>query len=75
MASVYENSYMIVLIFLLLGILLPVVALTLGKMLRPNKPSAAKATTYKSGIDLFMMQIFGFMLVIIFSLYCLLFLM
>ncbi|MBK3959467.1 NADH-quinone oxidoreductase subunit A, partial [Staphylococcus haemolyticus] len=30
MASVYENSYMIVLIFLLLGILLPVVALTLG---------------------------------------------
>ena len=43
MASVYENSYMIVLIFLLLGILLPVVALTLGKMLRPNKPSAAKA--------------------------------
>ena len=53
MASVYENSYMIVLIFLLLGILLPVVALTLGKMLRPNKPSAAKATTYESGIEPF----------------------
>ena len=48
MASVYENSYMIVLIFLLLGILLPVVALTLGRMLRP---SAAKATTYESGIE------------------------
>ncbi|MGE7882691.1 NADH-quinone oxidoreductase subunit NuoA [Bacillus sp. NPDC094077] len=53
MASVYENSYMIVLIFLLLGILLPVVALTLGKLLRPNKPSAAKATTYESGIEPF----------------------
>ncbi len=53
MASVYENSYMIVLIFLLLGILLPVVALTLGRMLRPNKPSAAKATTYESGIEPF----------------------
>ena len=71
MASVYENSYMIVLIFLLLGILLPVVALTLGRMLRPNKPSAAKATTYESGIEPFMMQIFGFMLVTIFLLYCL----
>lgn len=71
MASVYENSYMIVLIFLLLGILLPVVALTLGRMLRPNKPSAAKATTYESGLSLFMMRIFGFMLVIIFLLYCL----
>ncbi|AAS44325.1 MULTISPECIES: NADH-quinone oxidoreductase subunit NuoA [Bacillus] len=53
MASVYENSYMIVLIFLLLGILLPVVALTLGRMLRPSKPSAAKATTYESGIEPF----------------------
>ena len=70
MVSVYENSYMIVLIFLLLGILSPVVALTLGRMSRPNKPSA-KATTYESGIEPFMMQIFGFMLVIIFSLYCL----
>ena len=52
MASVYENSYMIVSIFLLVGILSPVVALTLGRMLRPNKPSA-KATTYESGIEPF----------------------
>lgn len=50
-ANVYENSYMIVGIFLLVGILLPVVALTLGKLLRPYKPSAAKETTYESGIE------------------------
>ncbi|MCI4060227.1 NADH-quinone oxidoreductase subunit A, partial [Bacillus cereus] len=31
MASVYQNSYMIVLIFLRLGILLPVVALSVGR--------------------------------------------
>ena len=48
MASVYENSYMIVLIFLLLGILSPVVALTLEGC-APNKPSAEKATTYEVG--------------------------
>ena len=28
-------------------------ALTLGRMLRPNKPSAEKATTYESGIEPF----------------------
>ncbi len=49
--NVYENSYMIIGIFLLLGILLPVVALTLGKLLRPHKPSEAKKTTYESGIE------------------------
>lgn len=53
MEHVYENSYMIVMIFLLLGILLPVVALTAGRMLRPHQPNAAKTTTYESGIEPF----------------------
>ena len=52
MASVYENSYMIVLIFLLLGILSPVVALTLGRMCAQIKPSAEKATTYEVELSL-----------------------
>ncbi|HEX7058144.1 MAG TPA: NADH-quinone oxidoreductase subunit A [Bacilli bacterium] len=46
---VYTNNYVIVIIFIALGILLPVVALTIGKWLRPNKPSEQKATTYESG--------------------------
>jgi NADH-quinone oxidoreductase subunit A len=50
---VYQNSYIIVGIFLLLGILLPAVALTAGKMLRPNKPTREKQTTYESGIEPF----------------------
>ncbi len=49
----YQNNYLIVLIFLCLGILLPVVALTLGKVLRPNKPTEAKRTTYESGLEPF----------------------
>jgi NADH-quinone oxidoreductase subunit A len=51
--NTYFNSYMIIFIFLLLGILLPVVALTAGKLLRPHAPSAAKQTTYESGIEPF----------------------
>lgn len=51
MANVYENSYMIVGIFLLVGVLLPVVALTLGKLLRPHKPSIVKGATYESGME------------------------
>ena len=49
----YQNNYLIVLIFLCLGILLPVVALTLGKMLRPYKPTEAKRSTYESGLEPF----------------------
>lgn len=40
-------------VFLALGVLLPVVALGIGRFLRPNKPTAAKQTTYESGIDPF----------------------
>ena len=32
---VYQNNYLIVFVFLCLGVLLPVVALFLGKLLRP----------------------------------------
>lgn len=53
MFNLYQNNYLIVVVFLLLGILLPVVALTAGKLLRPNRPSAAKQTTYESGIEPF----------------------
>lgn len=51
--NIYENSYLIVFVFLLIGILLPIVALFLGKLLRPHAPSETKYTTYESGIDPF----------------------
>lgn len=51
--ELYQNSYLIVLVFLCLGILLPVVALFLSKQLRPNHPSEAKLTIYESGNDPF----------------------
>ncbi|MDF0726602.1 NADH-quinone oxidoreductase subunit A [Cytobacillus sp. S13-E01] len=49
----YLNNYLIVVVFLCLGILLPVVALTAGRFLRPHAPSEAKQTTYESGIEPF----------------------
>lgn len=45
----YMNSYVVVAIFLVLGLLLPIVALSFGKLLRPSKPNAEKYTTYESG--------------------------
>ncbi|OME87194.1 NADH:ubiquinone oxidoreductase subunit A [Paenibacillus sp. FSL A5-0031] len=45
----YSNNYVVVAIFIVLGIMLPVVALTVGRLLRPNKPSELKQTTYESG--------------------------
>jgi NADH-quinone oxidoreductase subunit A len=45
----YVNNYVIVTIFLLLGILLPVAALAVGRVLRPHKPNDPKQTTYESG--------------------------
>ncbi|WP_195573689.1 NADH-quinone oxidoreductase subunit A [Paenibacillus sp. 1001270B_150601_E10] len=47
----YINHYVIVVIFVALGILLPVVALTVGRWLRPHKPTDMKQTTYESGND------------------------
>lgn len=45
----YTNNYVIVAIFLGLSILLPIAALTIGKLLRPSKPVEEKYTTYESG--------------------------
>jgi NADH-quinone oxidoreductase subunit A len=45
----YTNNYVIVAVFVCLGILLPVAALTIGKWLRPSKPIDPKLTTYESG--------------------------
>ena len=49
MSNEFINQYAIVVVFILLGIALPVVALSFGKLLRPNKPTEEKATTYESG--------------------------
>ncbi|MEQ2528525.1 NADH-quinone oxidoreductase subunit A [Robertmurraya yapensis] len=51
--NLYQNNYLIVVVFLCLGVILPVVALFLAKLLRPNVPSEAKYTTYESGNDPF----------------------
>ncbi|MEJ9229569.1 NADH-quinone oxidoreductase subunit A [Peribacillus butanolivorans] len=50
---IYQNNYLIVFVFLSLGILLPLVALFLGRLLRPYKPNDMKNTTYESGIEPF----------------------
>ncbi|MBA2871196.1 NADH-quinone oxidoreductase subunit A [Anoxybacillus calidus] len=53
MLNVYLNNYLIVFVFLCLGILLPVIALTAGRFLRPHAPNVVKQTTYESGIEPF----------------------
>ncbi|MFC5701575.1 NADH-quinone oxidoreductase subunit A [Cohnella faecalis] len=45
----YVNSYVIVTVFLVLGILFPIFVLSLGKLLRPHKPAPGKEMTYESG--------------------------
>lgn len=49
--EVYFENYSLVFIFLILGILLPVGALTFGRLVRPHNPYQRKITTYESGID------------------------
>ncbi|KDE50599.1 NADH-quinone oxidoreductase subunit A [Geobacillus sp. CAMR5420] len=49
MSNIYANSYLVIFVFLCLGVLLPIGALTAGRWLRPHVPSDAKATTYESG--------------------------
>ncbi|GED15472.1 NADH-quinone oxidoreductase subunit A [Aneurinibacillus migulanus] len=51
MATLYANNYFLVVIFLSLGVLLPVVALTFGRLLRPSNPTEEKRKTYESGVD------------------------
>lgn len=50
----YLNNYVVVTIFLVLGIILPIAALTIGRFLRPHRPHDEKATTYESGNNPFM---------------------
>ncbi|WP_066176194.1 NADH-quinone oxidoreductase subunit A [Bacillus marinisedimentorum] len=47
----YQNNYILVGIFLILGVLLPVVALSFGTLLRPSAPNEKKQETYESGIE------------------------
>jgi NADH-quinone oxidoreductase subunit A len=52
--NLYQNNYLIVFVFLCLGILLPVVALFVAKLLRPKyKAIDMKYTTYESGMEPF----------------------
>lgn len=48
--GVYYDNYILVLIFMLLGVALPIGSITFGRLLRPNNPYADKITTYESGI-------------------------
>lgn len=47
--NLYQNNYLVILAFISLGILLPVIAVSLARLLRPKKPSEEKYTTYESG--------------------------
>ncbi len=45
------GSYIPILLFILVAISLPVVGLTVGRFLRPNRPSASKLSPYECGVD------------------------
>ncbi|MEB1807176.1 MAG: NADH-quinone oxidoreductase subunit A [Bacillaceae bacterium] len=47
----YQNNYLVVAVFILLGIILPLIALTAGRFLRPSNPTKEKQTTYESGVE------------------------
>lgn len=47
----YTESYVTIVVFILLGLALPAAALTAGRLLRPHQPSAAKNISYESGVD------------------------
>lgn len=52
--NLYQNNYLIVFVFLCLGVLLPIVALFAAKLLRPKyKQDERKYTTYESGMEPF----------------------
>ncbi|KFZ39943.1 MULTISPECIES: NADH-quinone oxidoreductase subunit A [Thermoactinomyces] len=44
-------SHGIIAIFFILGIVLHIVALSIGKLLRPHQPAPDKAISYESGVD------------------------
>jgi NADH-quinone oxidoreductase subunit A len=43
--------FVTIVIFFAVGLALPVGALTVGRWLRPARPSASKSITYESGVD------------------------
>ncbi|UTR12199.1 NADH-quinone oxidoreductase subunit A [Evansella sp. LMS18] len=45
------SDYIYIVVFIMLGVALPVGALTFGRLLRPNNPYDKKLSTYESGID------------------------
>lgn len=52
MDHIYGNSYLVMSIFLLLGIFLPFATIwVIGPFLRPNNPTKEKITTYESGLE------------------------
>lgn len=48
--ELYLTSYTYVILFLLLGIALPVGALTFGRLIRPHNPYPEKLVPYESGV-------------------------
>ncbi|SET24527.1 NADH-quinone oxidoreductase subunit A [Salinibacillus kushneri] len=50
---VYQNSYTMIVVFMVIAFMLPIVALTAGKLLRPNEPTKAKMKIYESGVEPF----------------------
>ena len=52
MDNIYSNSYLVMSVFLLLGIFLPLASLWIvGPLLRPHNPTKEKNTTYESGLE------------------------
>lgn len=52
MDYIYSNSYTVITIFLLLGIILPLATIWgVGLILRPKNPAPEKLTTYESGLE------------------------
>lgn len=46
-----DTNLVILSVFIALGVLLPLLALTIGRLLRPHVPSPEKRITYESGSD------------------------
>lgn len=46
-----DTNLIILALFILIGILLPLLALTVGRLLRPHIPTPTKMITYESGSD------------------------
>ncbi|MBB6453965.1 NADH-quinone oxidoreductase subunit A [Salirhabdus euzebyi] len=51
--NIYQNSYLFVIVFLFVALMLPIVALSVGRLLRPNQPTEQKMLTYESGMEPF----------------------